>query len=355
MKKVMAALLAAGCCLSLCGCGRQAQEEDGRLKVVTTLFPYYDFARAIAGDSIDLTLLLPAGREVHSFEPTPLDAVTLSKADVFLYNGGESELWVEEMLHAAGEHIAVAACMMDHVALHEEEFVEGMQGAHDHSHGEEAHEEAEDCADPTHDHEEAKQEDDAHAEDAADAHAGHDHDDVGYDEHIWTAPENAIVLCRAVCEALCDADEENAALYRENCEAYCAEIAALDADFRALREGARRTTLIFADRFPLLYFCESYDLGYRAAFHGCASDTEPSLATLKYLIDRVESENIPVVYTVDLSSEKIAEVISECTGADIARLWSLQTVSREDFAAGETYITMMRRNLAALEGGLYGP
>ncbi|MBQ5799916.1 MAG: zinc ABC transporter substrate-binding protein, partial [Oscillospiraceae bacterium] len=145
------------------------------------------------------------------------------------------------------------------------------------------------------------------------------------------------------------------ALYRENCEAYCAEIAALDADFRALRAGAERTTLIFADRFPLLYFCESYDLGYRAAFHGCASDTEPSLATLKYLIDRVESESIPVVYTVDLSSEKIAEVISECTGAGIQRLWSLQTVSREDFAAGETYITMMRRNLAALEGGLYGP
>ena len=113
-----------------------------------------------------------------------------------------------------------------------------------------------------------------------------------------------------------------------------------------------RDLLIFADRFPFLYFCEEYDLHYRAAFHGCSGDTEPSLATLKYLIDKVNDEHIPVVYTIDLSSQKVAEAVSECTGARIERLWSMQTVSRADFDAGETYLTLMQRNYEALKGGL---
>ncbi len=127
---------------------------------------------------------------------------------------------------------------------------------------------------------------------------------------------------------------------------------ALDADLRAMRASAVRDLLIFADRFPFLYFCEEYGLHYRAAFHGCSGDTEPSLATLKYLIDKVNDEHIPVVYTIDLSSQKVAEAVSECTGARIERLWSMQTVSRTDFDAGETYLTLMQRNYEALKGGL---
>lgn len=332
MRRALSLLCALALALSLAGCGAPQTEaaDDGRLQVVTTLFPYYDLARAIAGDRADVTLLVPAGREVHSFEPTPLDAITISRADVFIYNGGEGEVWAEEMLEAVGAEVGTALRMMDFVAAREEEFSEGMQGAHDHTHEHEGHD----------DHDEH------------DEHDEHDSDKIEYDEHIWTSPVNAAVLCRAIADALCKADAANAALYRESCEDYCAQLDALDAEFRALRAEAVRTTLVLADRFPLLYFCREYDLDYRAAFHGCSTDTEPSLATLKYLIDKVNEEGIPVIYTVDLSSEKIAEVISECTGARVARLWSGQTVSRADLDAGVTYLTLMERNLDALKGGL---
>ena len=302
------------CALLLSGCAAPApKEETGRLQIVTTLFPYYDFARAIVGDRADVTMLLSPGREAHSFEPTPLDAVTIARADVFVYNGGESEEWVTDMLDAVGENIGTVLRMMDCVDARAEEFVEGMQGAE---------EEEEDS------------------------------DEIEYDEHIWTSPVNAAALCEALCETLCAADPANAETYRANGADYAARLRALDARFRALRANAQHDLLVFADRMPLLYFCKEYDLRYRAAFHGCSTDTEPSLATLKFLIDKVGDEEVRVVYTVDLDSRKIAEAVSECTGADIERLYSLQTVSRADFDAGETYLSLMERNLQALERGL---
>ena len=333
MKRIASFFLALALAFSITACTAPAEKADGgKLQIVTTLFPYYDFARAIVGDRADVTLLLSPGREAHSFEPTPLDAVTISEADVFLYNGGEGEYWVESMLDAAGENIAVVARMMDYVDALNEEYVEGMQGAdgHDHDHEHGSHD------DHDHDHEEDE----------------HDSDEIEYDEHIWTSPKNAVVLCRAVCDAICRADAENAAFYRANCENYCAQLEDLDARFAALCESAPRRLLIFADRFPMLYFCREYGLDYRAAFHGCSGDTEPSLATIKFLIDKVEDENIPVVYTIDFGTKKVAAVVSECTGAAIETLYSMQTVSRADFDAGETYLTLMERNFEALRKGL---
>ena len=319
MRKILPVLL---CVLLLTGCAAPSETaEDGKVSVVCTLFPYYDFARQIAGDRAEVTLLLAPGREAHSFEPTPRDALTVANADVFIYNGGEGETWVEDLLDAAGENIGTSACMMDFVDAREEEIVEGMQVREEHDHEHE------------HNHDE-------------------DSDEIEYDEHIWTSPENAVILCRAVCEAMCTQDSANADFYRVNCEDYCAQIAALDEQFRTLRAEAKRDLLVFADRFPMLYFCESYDLRYRAAFHGCSTDTEPSLATLKYLIDKVNGEHIPVVCTIDLSSRKIAEAVSESTGAEIVTLWSMQTVSRADFDAGETYVSLMTRNLDTLRKGL---
>ncbi len=333
MKRIASFFLALAMVFSLTACAAPAEKADnGKIQIVATLFPYYDFARAIVGDRADVTLLLSPGREAHSFEPTPLDAVTISESDVFLYNGGEGEYWVDSMLGAAGENIAVVARMMDYVDALNEEYVEGMQGAdgHDHDHEHGSHD------DHDHDHEEDE----------------HDSDEIEYDEHIWTSPKNAVVLCRAVCDAICRADAENAAFYRANCENYCAQLEDLDARFSALCESAPRRLLIFADRFPMLYFCREYGLDYRAAFHGCSGDTEPSLATIKFLIDKVEDENIPVVYTIDFGTKKVAAVVSECTGAAIETLYSMQTVSRADFDAGETYLTLMERNFEALRKGL---
>ena len=329
MKRIASFFLALALAFSLAACAAPAEKtDDGKLQIVATLFPYYDFARAIVGDRADVTLLLSPGREAHSFEPTPLDAVTISESDVFLYNGGEGEYWVDSMLDAAGENIAVIARMMDYVDALDEEYVEGMQGADAHDHD--------------HDHSD-------HDHDGGDEH---DSDKVEYDEHIWTSPKNAAILCRAVCDAICKADPANEDFYRANCDDYCAQIEALDARFADLCESAPRKLLIFADRFPMLYFCREYGLDYRAAFHGCSGDTEPSLATIKFLIDKVEDENIPVVYTIDFGTKKVAAVVSECTGAAIETIYSMQTVSRADFDAGETYLTLMERNFEALRKGL---
>ena len=319
MKKRLSCFLLAALLLCCCGCAARPTPDDERLQVVCSLFPYYDFVRAIGGEYVSATLLIPAGRETHSFEPTPLDVITVSRADVFVYNGGESEYWVDEILGAAGESIGSVVRMMDHVDALEEEIADGMEGhGHDHEHH--------------------------HEEDG--------HDEISYDEHIWTSPVGAKELCRAICDALCAADSDHAALYRANLDAYLLQLDALDAAFTDVVSQAQRCTLVFGDRFPLLYLCKTYGLEYSAAFHGCAGDTEPSLATLKYLIDKVRDEAIPVVYTIELSSRKVALAIAESTDAAVAQLHSCQNVTKEEFDGGATYLSLMWQNVEALKEGL---
>ena len=243
---------------------------------------------------------------------------------MFLYNGGEGEQWVEDILSSAGGNIPVTAAMMDLVDLQSEEIVEGMQVSEHHEHdGDSAH----------------------HEEDG-------DSDEVEYDEHIWTSPVVAQSICRGICDALCKADRENAGVYAARTEEYVAQLGELDAAFREVVENARRDTLVFGDRFPLLYFCKTYGLHYRAAFHGCAGDTEPSLGTLKYLIDKVRDESIPVVYTIELSSQKVARAIAETTGAKVVTFHSCQQVTREEFNSGASYLDLMWDNVEALREGL---
>ena len=323
MRRFLSGLLALALAASLTACGQPPLPEDGKMQVVCTLFPYYDFARQIGGDDVDVTLVVPAGRETHSFEPTPMDVIRISQADVFIYNGGESEQWVADILDAAGEDIPCVLSMMDAAELHEEELVEGMQGG-------------------------------------ASAHGHHDHDEddeddgeeIEYDEHIWTSPVTAMALCRAITDGLCQADPDHADSFRARLTDYLAALEALDGTFREIVAEGNRNLLVFGDRFPLLYFCREYGLDYRAAFHGCAGDTEPSLATLKYLIDVVEKQEIPVVYTIELSSRKVAQAIAETTGAQVRTFHSCQTVSRAEFDGGATYISLMTANAAALKEGL---
>lgn len=319
MRRLLSGLLALVLAASLTACGQPPLPEDGKTQVVCTLFPYYDFARQIGGDDVDVTLVVPAGRETHSFEPTPMDVIRISQADVFIYNGGESEQWVTDILDAAGEDIPCVLSMMDAAELHEEELVEGMQSgtsAHDH-----------------HDHDE-------------------DGEEIEYDEHIWTSPVTAMALCRAITDGLCQADPDHADSFRARLVDYLAALEALDGTFREIVAEGSRNLLVFGDRFPLLYFCREYGLDYRAAFHGCAGDTEPSLATLKYLIDLVNEQHIPVVYTIELSSRKVAKAIAETTGAQVRTFHSCQTVSRAEFDAGVTYLQLMEANADVLREGL---
>lgn len=319
MRRLLSGLLALALTASLTACGQPPLPEDGKTQVVCTLFPYYDFARQIGGDDVDVTLVVPAGRETHSFEPTPMDVIRISQADVFIYNGGESEQWVTDILDAAGEDIPCVLSMMDAAELHEEELVEGMQSgtsAHDH-----------------HDHDE-------------------DEEEIEYDEHIWTSPVTAMALCRAITDGLCQADPDHADSFRARLADYLAALETLDGTFRQIVAEGSRNLLVFGDRFPLLYFCREYGLDYRAAFHGCAGDTEPSLTTLKYLIDLVNEQHIPVVYTIELSSRKVAKAIAETTGAQVRTFHSCQTVSRAEFDAGVTYLQLMEANADVLREGL---
>ena len=317
-KRFLALLLAAALGVSLCACTPK-EEDSGKLSVVCSLFPYYDFVREIGGEFVQVHLLVAAGREAHSFEPTPMDVIRVSRADVFVYNGGEGEQWVEEILASAGEAVPTVVRMMDYADTVEEEPLEYGHDGHEH-----------------------------------DDHSGHEHDsdEIEYDEHIWTSPVEAMKLCRAICDALCAAAPAHAEVFRDNLENYLRELSALDADFRQVCSERKRSLLVFGDRFPLLYFCREYGLDYRAAFHGCSSDTEPSLYTLKFLIDKVAQDKIPVVYALELSSQKVAQAIAETTGARVMTFYSCQTVSAGDFAAGAGYVSLMRRNVDALREGI---
>ena len=315
-KRFLALLLAGAVVLGLCGC-TPVEEDSGKLSVVCSLFPYYDFVRVIGGEWVEPRLLVAAGREAHSFEPTPMDVIRVSRADVFVYNGGEGEQWVDEILDSAGENIPTVLRMMDYADTLTEEPLAG----HD---------------DADHDH----------------ADHDHDSDDIEYDEHIWTSPVQAMKLCGAICDALCAADPAHATAYRSNLQEYLGQLAELDAAFRQVCGEKKRSLLVFGDRFPLLYFCREYGLDYRAAFHGCSSDTEPSLYTLKFLIDKVNEQDIPVVYALELSSRKVADAIAQTTGATVETFYSCQTVSQADWAAGEGYVSLMRRNVTALREGI---
>ena len=313
MKKTLTIILLLCLCLGCCACGEQAAEStETGLEIVTTVFPAYDFARQIAGERAQVTLLVPPGAEAHSFEPTAQDMIRVQNAALFVYNGGESEAWVEELLEGQDrpEHLL---CMLDCVDALEEEHKEGMQ---------DLHEEEEDEEEPE------------------------------YDEHVWTSPKNAVLLCEAICEALCEQDPAGADFYRANCEAYTGQLRDLDEAFRRVVEAGTRRTVIFADRFPVRYFVEEYGLDYFAAFPGCAEDTEPSAKTVAFLIDRVREEQIPVVFYIEFSNEKMADVICEDTGCVKRLFHSCHNVTAEQLRQGVSYLDLMRNNVKTIEEAL---
>ena len=317
MKKRLIFLMILCLSFSLCACGEPAAESGGEgLNIVCTVFPAYDFAREIAGEQANVSLLVPPGSEAHSFEPTPQDIIRIENCDLLLCNGGESEAWLEEILEGR-ENDILTLTMMDCVETLEEETKEGMQ-ATEHSH--EEHEE--------HGHEEE------------------------YDEHVWTSPVNAELIVSALCERLCEIDPENGSFYRANWKNYVAELQELDAAFRKTVENGKFDTLIFADRFPVRYFVEEYGLDYYAAFPGCADDTEPSARTVAFLIDKVREEGIPAVMFIEFSNEKMADVICEDTGCEKLLFHSCHSVSAEQMKNGVSYLELMWDNVESLKEAL---
>lgn len=321
----------------LAGCASSSPPEpaDGKLHIVASVFPAYDFARAAAGDLADVELLLPPGTESHSYEPTPADILKVQNCDLFLYLGGESDSWVETILEAA-EPQGQTLAMMDCVETLEEEHREGMQEEAGHHH--EEHEDHDDHTEHGGDH---------------DAHEDHDaHDHLGgvteIDEHVWTSPANAAALTRRFGEELAALDAAHGTEYRENAEAYAAEIDRLDAEFHDFFDGLTDRTIVFGDRFPLRYFAEEFRLDYYAAFPGCSTQTEPSAATVAFLTDKVREENISTVWYIEFSNHLVADAIAEAAGAGTAMFHTCHNVSPQELERGETYVTLMRGNLERL-------
>ena len=294
------------------------QNQDGKINITTTIFPAYDFVRQIAGNRVNLTLLLSPGAESHSFEPSPRDVIAIYNSDIFIFVGGHSEMWIERVLQSMNTENLRLLAMMDTVDVVEEELAEGM----------EQHFCDEDDPD-------------------------HRCDDVEYDEHVWTSPLNAVLIVRAITELLGETDPANAYFYRENAAAYIKELEELDAAFTEVVAGGVRETVVFGDRFPFRYFVDEYGLTYSAAFAGCSADTDPSAATVAFLINKIREEQIPVVFYIELSSERVAGTISSETGAKKLLFHSAHNVTRRDYEAGLGYVDLMRRNVDTLREALH--
>ena len=366
---LFAAVVLAGCTPATTDNDNDAP-ADSRLRVITTVFPQYDFIREIAGDRVAVSMLISPGAEPHSFDPAPRDIIALNEADLFVYVGGHSEGWVEDIL-ASLDTAPRTVALLDLVELvysdhdhhhdhndhhHHHDHNDDHHHDHndDHHHGHDDHHHHDHNDDHHHDH---NDDDHHHHDDHNDHHHDHNdghhhHHDHEYDEHVWTSPQNAIAIVQALTDVLAELDPGNADYFRANAAAYVAELEALDQAFTEVVEQGVRDTVIFADRFPFRYLMDAYGLHAYAAFPGCSADTQASPATIAALIDKVNAEDIPVVFTIEFSSGTIADVVVEDTGARVLELHSAHNVSAEDYAAGVTYLEIMLRNVEQLREAL---
>ncbi len=310
-------------CLMLFLSPALAQEQP--FNIIATNFPAFDLARSLTGNTANVQMLLPPGSESHSYEPTPHDIIAIQNCDLFVYVGGESDTWVATILDSMGDSAPHTFRLSDPITLLEATVTESMEDHHAHHHEEE-------CTDPDHTHGEK-----------------HTH---GMDEHVWTSPKNMLLMTEALSSLLCELDGANSSTYTANAEAYLAALQALDAAFEKIVAEGKRDLLIFGDRFPFRYFADAYGLQYDAAFPGCSEDSEPSVRTVISLVDTVREEEIPVVFYIEFSSRRTADILAEETGAQTLLFHSCHNVSAAEIEAGATYLSLMWQNTEALKEAL---
>lgn len=345
--------------LGMTGCGKTTEKEDNyRLKIVTSLFPYYDMARAVIGDvkGIDLKMIVTPGQDSHSFEPTPNDVIQMENADVLIYNGGSLETWIDTLLDSLNNKNQIQMKMMDYVDVLNEEIVEGMdtrfeEHDHDeHSHKEDNHNKENHKEDS---HSEENHKEDNHSEDSSNDSEFHNEDSEEEhketDEHIWTSPVNEIIMTEKICETLSKALPEEKENFQKNAESYISQLKELDNEFRTIVENAKINEIIFADKFPLQYFAKEYGLKYYAAFPGCGSDMEPSAKTIGFLVDKIKEDNIKAVFYLELSSHIVADAIETDTGAKPLQFNSCHNITQKQFDSGVTYVDLMKENVNNLK------
>lgn len=310
-----------GFILVLAGCSEGSKEESistsDKIEIVTTLFPQYDFARQIVGDKAEVTLLLPPGMESHSYEPTPADMIKINKANLFIYTGELMEPWAHKMIESVDSEQVKVLDVSQGIPLlapNEEE-----EQYHDHEAEVEGHEHSEDD--------------------------GHHHT---YDPHIWTSPQNAKVMVNNILEALCEVDPQNADYYKANAQAYQLQLDNLNDEFEVVVSNSKHDTIYHSGRFAMQYLMQQYGVNYVSA----PFEAEPSAALVAQVINEIKANNIPAIYYEELITPKIAQMISEETGAQMLLLHSCHNVSKEDFDNGVTYLSLMEQNVENLKIGL---
>ena len=299
--------------------GSQAESAaDEKIRIVTTIFPEYDWVREILGDKADsaeITMLLDNGVDLHSYQPTADDIVKLSVCDLFVYVGGESDEWVEDALKSAANKDRKVINLLEILgdSVKEEETVEGMQ------------EEEE------------------------------DHEEKEYDEHVWLSLKNAKTLVGAISAALQELDPHNKDAYAANADAYGQKLSALDAEYQKAVSAGTYRTLLFGDRFPFRYLVDDYGLSYYAAFAGCSAESEASFETVSFLARKVDEGKLPCVLTIEGKNHKIAETIVQNTAGKnqkVLTMDSMQSTTSQDVAGGTTYLSLMEKNLDVLKEAL---
>lgn len=300
--------------LLLCGCGHSKKNSD-KLQIVVSIAPEYDWVRNIVGedDGVELTLLTKNGADMHSYEPTAEDIVTISTCDVFIYVGGESDAWAFEALKNKTNRDMQVINLLDLLGERAllEEHKEGMQG--------EEEEEPE------------------------------------TDEHVWLSLKNAQFLCEEITEALAQANPKSANNYKANCTAYVQKLNELDNKYLEVVKTSKNKTILVADRFPFRYLVEDYELDYYAAFSGCAADSEASFETLTFLAKKLKELDLKYIVKIENSDDRLANTIiqsSKLSDVEIVVINSLQNISLEQLNSGTSYLGLMEDNLLAFEKAL---
>ncbi len=398
MKKLLAIVTVFTLMISLfTACTDDSEEKevsaDGgkdKIKVVTTIYPQYDFAKKILGDRGDVKMLLKPGAEAHSYEPSPKDIESIKSADIFICIGSHNEYWVDKIMDSMEGEKPEVIKLMDCVDLLDSEIVEGMEHKHDHEHEGEHHEGHEDEHHEEHEdehhegdeehhdedehhegdeehhdeeehhegheeeHHDEEEHHEGHEEEHHEGHEEHEHEHEGHtvDEHVWTSPKNAIKITRVIEEKVIEKDKEHEAEYRKNADALVDELEGLDKDLKDIVTSSKRKTILFGDRFPFRYLANDYGLNYYAAFTGCSTETEADLSTIVFLEDKVKEEEIPVVFTIEMANGKIADAICEDTGAKKLVLHSCHNLTKDEVENGEDYVSIMKKNIENLKEAL---
>lgn len=360
--------LAVGICAFAAGCSKGSSDNSGaagdesgkKLKIVATLFPQYDFARQIAGDYADVTLLLPPGMESHSYDLRPADMIEIRESDMFIYTGKYMEVWAQTIIDSLDDSVMVVD-VSDGITLEKEEdyFVDEHSthehSAHEHSAHEDTDEDDEHGAhedtdgDDEHGAHENTDEDDEHDSHAEHSHSGHTHE---YDPHIWTSPVYAMQMVENIVDALMEKDPQHAEEYRQRADEYIDKLAEVDAAFRQVSEESARRTIFFGGRFAMTYFVREYDFDCVSAYHDCSAESEPSISSVMRMIDEIKESGAKAVYYEELADPKVARTIAEETGVKLLLLHSAHNVSRQEYENGVTYLDIMWNNVEMLKEGL---